>query len=341
MDNAPPPDDGPATISKSLVPTARAQQLSTEVTLRRRGKDPVAAFLADLGEGSRRTLARALDTIAGVLAGGGPGQAKTPGARASVFPWESIRRAQADAVRNYLATHYASATAKKMLSALRGVLKKCRDLDLMSNDDFMKAASIKAIRRTEKPAGRAIGAAEVARLLAICPDTPIGLRDVVMLSLAVVLGLRRAEIVRLDVTWFDQEAGELRVFGKRGKWRVLHPPPGVAQRLAQWLRVRRGEQGDPLVVRVLNGVVTNDRLTTQTVYARFKVLEKRAGLSNAFSPHDLRRTCLTNLLNADVDLLTVQRIAGHESVSTTGRYDRRGEQAKKSALMLVDLPPKG
>jgi integrase-like protein len=74
-----------------------------------------------------------------------------------------------------------------------------------------------------------------------------------------------------------------------------------------------------------HGRVLARRLTEQTVYDRLRHLAQRAGVA-AFSPHDCRRSLAGDLLDAGVDLSTVQVVLGHASPATAARYDRRGER---------------
>lgn len=79
------------------------------------------------------------------------------------------------------------------------------------------------------------------------------------------------------------------------------------------------------------------RLTTQAVY---NILSKRAVLARVkkFSPHDLRRSFVSDLLDAGADIAVVARMAGHASVTTTARYDRRGEQVKQKTATMLHAP---
>lgn len=75
------------------------------------------------------------------------------------------------------------------------------------------------------------------------------------------------------------------------------------------------------------------RMTDQAVLAMLRQRPVKAGVGH-FSPHALRRTFISDLLDAGADIATIQKLAGHSSVATTGRYDRRGEYAKQRAATL-------
>ncbi len=81
----------------------------------------------------------------------------------------------------------------------------------------------------------------------------------------------------------------------------------------------------------------NYDITDQAVYARIKRCAMLAGVKT-LSPHDMRRSFVSDMLDNGVDISTVAAMAGHSSVSTTQRYDRRGDEAKRKAAKALHLP---
>jgi integrase len=117
---------------------------------------------------------------------------------------------------------------------------------------------------------------------------------------------------------------------------VFLPPQGLAYARA-WLRVRCDWPGPLLLPMNKSGKPQRTRLSGDGVEHILKCLGERAGVAH-FSPHDLRRSCISELLDRGVDLVTVQKLAGHQKPETTSRYDRRGDERKREAAALVDVP---
>jgi integrase len=296
-------------------------------------RHPAAVYLAGLAPGSRRTMRQALDTVAALLTGG-PATAET-------LDWPRLRYQHTQAVRAALAARYAPATANKMLAALRGVLREAWRLGFVSAEDFHRAAALTPVRGTTLPRGRALTGGELRALFAVVADDArpaTRARDAALLAVLYGAGLRRAEAVALDVADYDPEPGAVTIRrGKGNKARVMYATNGARDALGAWIAVRGVEPG-PLFVPVDKaGRIVLRRLTPESVFDRLQTLAKRAGISR-FSPHDCRRTFISDLLDNGADLAVVQAMAGHANPATTARYDRRGERAKQRAAGLLVVP---
>jgi site-specific recombinase XerD len=177
-------------------------------------------------------------------------------------------------------------------------------------------------------------------LMAVCSRgiSPSGARDVALIAVLYGAGLRRSEAVALDLGDYNGETGELVIRrGKGRKDRLTYATNGAADALADWTAVRGTELG-PLFCHInKSGRVALRRITDQAV---LHILAKRAAEAGvaAFSPHDLRRSFISDLLDAGADISLAQHLAGHASVVTTARYDRRGEMAKRKAAGLLHVP---
>lgn len=315
-------------------------------------QNPAVVYLTGLGGRaadpvkSRRTMEQALETVAGILTNTWreypPGSGKLVQAGNPYrIDWGRLRYQHTRAVRTRLLEMDSAATAKKKLSALRGVLREAWRLGQMTADEYMRAVDLdlKGIDEDTLPAGRDISSGEIQALLNVCSDddTAAGARDASIIALLYSCGLRRAELVGLDRQDYNQVAGTLHIKGKGNKHRLAHIVNGAGAALADWLAIRGDGPGALFCPIRKGGHVKTGRLTTQAVY---DILQRRATQANVdnVSPHDFRRTFVGDLLDAGADIATVQQLAGHKDVSTTTRYDRRPEEAKRRAVELLHVP---
>lgn len=304
-------------------------------TIARIDQNAAAIYLTSLNsEAGRRTMAQALNVCAGLL---------SSNADAASFAWHELRFQHVTAIRARLTEVYKPATVNKMLAAVRGVLKSAWLAGLMSAEDFHKAASIKSVKNDTLPAGRELTSGEITALMSDCEadTTNAGARDAAIIGLMYSCGLRREEVVTLALADFDVESGRLVVKGKGNKERTAWLTGGAARAVADWLAVRGDESGALFVAINKSGRITNySHMTPKTIY---KMLAKRATEAGvkSFSPHDMRRTFVSDLLDAGADITTVSKMAGHASVTTTSRYDRRPEDAKRKAASLLHVPYAG
>ena len=169
--------------------------------------------------------------------------------------------------------------------------------------------------------------AEVAELLERIPgSTPLDLRDRALLELAYAAGLRAEELVNLDVGSLDADAEEVRVEGKGGRTRVVpvgeHAWRALDRYLARGRTVLGVGESEALFLSK-----SGRRLSTSDVRRRLRIQTRRAGIS----PHTLRHSFATHLLEGGADLRAIQELLGHSSISTTQTYTRVESKRLKKA----------
>lgn len=292
---------------------------------------PAAVYISGLGFGSQRTIRYSLNRMAALLTSGE--------CDAYTLDWSKLRYHHTAAIRVILIQSFAPVTANKMLSALRRVLLEAYRLDLMTAADYNKAVDFPNISAESEPRGRSLTRAEIAALLATCcTSTPIDIRDAAIFIMLLGTGLRRSELVNLELKDLNLSTGEILVRkGKRGKSRKVYLSTKAQPFALKWLEVRGDEPG-PLLCRIRRGGHLHlGRLHPDAIW---RMLQHRAELTGleSFSPHDFRRTFCCDLLDAGVDIVTVQNLMGHSSPVTTAKYDRRGEEVKRLAVERLSIP---
>jgi integrase/recombinase XerC len=210
----------------------------------------------------------------------------------------------------------------RTLSAWRAFYQFLIERDRAVKDD--PCAGIRAPKSPRRlPA--ALSPEEAARLVTIGGDDPLSLRDRALFELAYSSGLRLSELARLDVPGLDLTTGEVRVFGKGSKERIV--PVGAAAReaLTRWLAAR-ATHVTPGEIAMFTGR-RGRRLSPRAIQQRLGEWAIRQGLSRHVHPHMLRHSFASHVLQSSGDLRAVQEMLGHASIASTQVYTHLDFQA--------------
>ena len=344
----------------------------------RPGPNPATVYLARLAPGSRRTMRGALATVVAICvpdADPSPDPEAFPWEAFRAEHAKAVRAVLAERFKYTTVNKTLSALRGVLREAWELGLMETEHYHRAAAVRAVKGSSAAAAT------GRSLARGELRALIEACltpvsprkGDVPVvtekGQRDAALVALGYGCGLRRDELATLAIGDLDLVQRRVVVRGKGNKERVVPIPPGAFHALRDYLAVRLAEaaptgsprlgaevegaeaegssspmyKDTPLFVRATRGgrlVAGADALTGQAVY---HVLHQRAGEAGvaAFSPHDLRRTYVGDLLDEGADLSVAQQLAGHASPTTTAGYDRRGERAKEQAAARLDVPYDG
>lgn len=218
------------------------------------------------------------------------------------------------AIRRYLSflhrKNRKSSIARKV-STLRSFYKYLVREQIVRSNPAKNVATPKA----EKPLPTALTVDEAFRLME-SPKEKEQLRDRAILELLYSSGLRVSELVGLDGNRLDQELGIVKVMGKGRKERIVPVGKKAMEALKTYLEDRgHVEANAPIFVNTRGG-----RLTSRSVGRLVKKYTHHSGVFRKISPHSLRHTFATHLLDAGADIREIQEMLGHASLSTTQRY---------------------
>ena len=231
-----------------------------------------------------------------------------------------LRRVDHLTIRSYLAhlgrRKLRRSSMARHLSALRSFFK------YLMREGVVEAnpARTVATPKREKQLPSVMQTAEVALLIEQADaSTTLGMRDRAFLELLYASGLRISELVGIDIDDFELRAKLVKVRGKGSKERIVPFGSKAEEAVRAWLEVR-GELAHDPDEQALFVNYRGQRITTRSVRRLFDGYIRKAALRAGISPHTMRHSFATHLLNSGADLRGIQELLGHASLSTTQKY---------------------
>jgi integrase/recombinase XerD len=226
-------------------------------------------------------------------------------------------------VAHLRASGLAPATVARSMVAVRALYRFLAEEDLADTDP---AAEVE-LPRVPRGLPKALPEADVAALLAAVDGVdPIARRDRAILEVLYGTGARISELVGLSMGDLDLDGGLVRVLGKGGRERVIPLGRFAQDALGSWLqpsgrdalvpeRWRRRDDADAVYLNARGG-----RLSRQGAWGVVRKYGDQVGLGDRLTPHVLRHSCATHMLDHGADIRAVQELLGHASISTTQVY---------------------
>ena len=287
------------------------------------------AYIGGLAPSGRRGITSLLNRSTSIL---------KRGTDAADYPWEQLNYAAVAKVRAALLDDgYAVSSVNMALSALRGVAQTAFNLNCLDAETLARIRSVKRVSGDIQRKGRALERQEIRALIKAAKQHRQPLRrcrDTAIVLTLCGTGLRVGELVKLERLDYDNGILTVRQ-GKGRKYREIHVADAVDKAIRAWLKVSSKEAENALFSRIQrNGKAASKPLTTTGLTGILAELQQTSGIA-LFTPHDMRRTFITRLLEQGVDINTVRQLAGHSDISTTTRYDYRDEDMKVNASRRI------
>ena len=233
--------------------------------------------------------------------------------------WKRLNPQKIEMYKSHLRKkEYLNSTINRKISSMKSFLNFLNDEDLIK---INPAENTELDRFITKRAPEYLTLEEVEKILNVCSgDDFIQIRDKAMVGLLYSSGLRVSELVSLDIINISDKDGWIRVYGKGSKQRFVPVYQEAWENLKLYLSKSRPSlknkyTGDSLFVNA-----RGKRMTRQGFWGVLKELADKADIRKSVSPHMLRHTFATHLLQGGANLMTVKELLGHSNINTTQIY---------------------
>jgi site-specific recombinase XerD len=235
---------------------------------------------------------------------------------------QNIGLMEADNLKDYIRRiqdHYARPTVARKISAIRSFYRYLRREQLITDDPSRLVKGPKLARRLPS----CLEKDEIKKLMLVCDDSPLGVRDRAVLEVLYASGMRVGELCRLSIQDYDRTLIEIRVFGKGAKERVVLLNESAQYWLNRylddyWQHFSDNESPQPDSPLFISRQAS--RLSSRSVHRIVLKYARLAKIDKTITPHTLRHTFATHMLEGGADLRAVQDLLGHTTISTTQIY---------------------
>jgi integrase/recombinase XerC len=244
---------------------------------------------------------------------------------------------EADHLRNYIRQiqdQYSRPTVARKISAIRSFYRYLRREEIIADDPSRLVRGPKLVRRLPACLDRD----EITKLLLAPDQTVLGIRDRVLMEVLYASGIRVSELCGLRLGHYDASNMEMKVLGKGAKERVVLLNPSANQWLKlyldeHWSHLANGKSKSADSPIFLSRQAT--KLSSRSVHRVVLKYAAAAGINKSITPHTLRHTFATHLLEGGADLRVVQDLLGHTTISTTQIYTHVSMERLRKVYMAT------
>ena len=248
---------------------------------------------------------------------------------------QPLREVSADTLREFMADIHDLGIAPSSKRRLGSGLKPCCRYLVAEGYLTDNPTQLLEVPRRSRPLPEVLTLAEIDALIGECDlSNPEGVRNAAMLEMLYSCGLRVSELVNLEISKVFFDEGYVIVYGKGNKQRLVPMSETAADRVKEYLRSVRPSV--PMKLSESHILFLNrrgTRLTRQMVFTVVRAMADAAGIKKTISPHTLRHSFATHLLEGGANLRAIQQMLGHESISTTEIYLHLDASSLRTAIL--------